>query len=349
MTANKMLRAIVLPPMVWLPERAAFRKGDAPDPFELDEHLALQGIETHIIDPGRWPLNPFAGRSTLVQSWDPLRALGVLLKERRADIIIAVFEGPALPLVLMRRLLAFGVPIVVWDLGLTETWKLRMRVLDRVVPRVDGIFVLSASQQPYIQRRWGRQSEVIGQHVDTGFFAPITPVPQGPVLTIGEDVGRDYATFLAAAQGLDADFLAKTRKIRPEDVVPARVRVMRERLDYRGLRALYDQSRFVVMPLHPVLNASGVSSILEASAMGRALVVSEVDSIRDFIVPGETCLTVPCGDVAALRAAIQRLLDEPQTCARLGANGRKFMEENCSRPAFALRMAQMLKRYARRR
>jgi glycosyltransferase involved in cell wall biosynthesis len=345
-----MLRAIVLPPMAWLPERGAFRKGEAPDPFELDEQLALQGIETHIIDPGRWPLNPFAGRSTLMQAWDPLRALGVLLKERGADIIIAVFEGPALPLILMRRLMAFDVPIVLWDLGLTETWKLRMRVLDRVVPRVDSILVLSASQRPYIQKRWGRNNgvEVVGQHVDTGFFAPITPAPQGPVLTIGEDVGRDYATFLAAADGLDADFLAKTRKIRPDAVVPPRVRVMCERVDYRGLRDLYDQSRFVVMPLHPALNASGVSSILEASAMGRALVVSEVDSIRDFIVPDQTCLTVPCGDPVALRAAIQRLLHEPQTCARLGANGRKFMEENCSRPAFAARMAEMLKRHARR-
>jgi glycosyltransferase involved in cell wall biosynthesis len=50
-----------------------------------------------------------------------------------------------------------------------------------------------------------------------------------------------------------------------------------------------------------------------------------------------------------LRAAIQRLVDEPETCARLGANGRRFMEENFSQSIFADRLAKLLKRYARPR
>jgi glycosyltransferase involved in cell wall biosynthesis len=337
--------------MAWQPERDAFQPGVTPDPFEVYEQLARHGIDAVLIDPGRRPLNPFAGGATLLEALDPLRALRVLLRERRADIVISVFEGAALPLVLLRRLTAFRVPIVLWDLGLTEHWKLRERVLDLTVPQVDGIFVLSASQQPYIRARWGRQDgvEVIGQHIDTRFFAPTSPAPHGPVLAIGEDVGRDFATFLAAVEGVDADFLVKTRRIPPEEVLPPRVRVMRERVDYTALRDLYAQSRFVVIPLHPVPNPSGVSSILEASAMGRALVVSESDSIKDFIVPGETCLTVPCGDHLALRAAIQRLVDEPETCARLGANGRRFMEENFSNSVFADRVAKLLKRYARPR
>ena len=337
--------------MAWQPERDEFRPGVTPDPFEVYERLAQHGIDTVLIDPGRRPLNPFAGGATLLEALDPLRALRVLLRERRADIVISVFEGAALPLVLMRRLMAFRVPIVLWDLGLTESWKLRERVLDRTVPRVDGIFVLSASWQPYIGARWGRRDgiEVVGQHVDTRFFAATPPAPHGPVLAIGEDVGRDFATFLAAAEGVDADFVAKTRRIGPGQPLPPRVRVMRERLEYTGLRDLYAQSRFVVIPLHPVPNPSGVSSILEASAMGRALVVSESDSIKDFVVPNETCLMVPCGDHRALRAAIQRLVDEPETCARLGANGRRFMEENFSQSIFADRLAKLLKRYARPR
>ncbi len=349
MNGSDRLRVILLPPMAWQPERDAFRPGESPDPFELYELMAQQGIDTVLIDPGRRPLNPFAGRATLLEALDPLRALRVQFAERRADIIISVFEGAALPLVLMRKLTAFRVPIVLWDLGLTEGWKLRERVLDLVVPRVDGIFVLSASQKPYIGKRWGRTGgkEVVGQHVDTHFFAPAAPVVNGPVLAIGEDVGRDFETFLAAAEGVNADFLAKTRRIHPDRVLPSRVNVMRERVSYLGLRDLYAQSRFVVIPLHPVPNPSGVSSILEASAMGRALVVSDAESIRDFVVPGETCLSVPCGDPGALRAAIQRLNNEPETCARLGANGRRFMEANFSKPAVADRMAKLLRRYAR--
>jgi len=347
--ANR-IRAVFLPPMAWQPERDAFRPDESPDPFEIYQQMSEQGIDSVLIDPGPRPWNPFAGRATLLEALDPLRALRVLLTERRADIIVCVFEGGSLPLVLMRRLSAFRVPIVLWDLGLTEAWKLRERVLDVVVPRVDGIFVLSASQKPYIGKRWGRLGgiEVIGQHVDTRFFAPALPAPDGPVLSIGEDVGRDFETFLAAVDGIPADFLIKTRLVRSDRVLPSRVSVMRERLDYLGLRDLYAKSRFVVIPLHAVPNASGVSSILEASSVGRALIVSDADSIRDFVVPGETCLSVPCGDAGALRAAIQRLIDEPETCAKLGANGRRFMQENFSNAVFANRIAELLKSYSRR-
>ena len=351
MKGSNRLRVVLLPPMAWQPERDAFKPGACPNPFEIYERMAQQGIDTLLIDPGRRPLNPFAGGSTLLEALDPLRALRVLLTERRADFIISIFEGAALPLLLMRRLTAFRVPIVLWDLGLTERWRLRERVLDLVIPRADGIFVLSASQKPYIGTRWGRVDgiEVIGQHVDTRFFAPASPVSNGPVLAIGEDVGRDFETFLAAVEGVDADFLVKTRQIRPDRVLPPRVRVMRERVDYLGLRDLYAKSRFVVIPLHTVPNASGVSSILEASATGRAVIVSQAESIRDFVIPNETCLSVPCGDPGALRAAIQRLINEPETCARLGENGRRFMEENFSNTVFADRMAKLLKRYAQLR
>ena len=66
--------------------------------------------------------------------------------------------------------------------------------------------------------------------------------------------------------------------------------------------------------------------------MARALIVSDARSIRDFVVPDETCLSVPCGDPSALRAAIQHLNDELEACTRLGANGGRFMEEKFPKP-----------------
>ena len=349
MDPSRRLRVILLPPNPFQPERDRYQPDHGPDPFENSRWLAASGIDIVLIDPGEWPRNPFAGKATLLEALDPLRALRVLVRERGADIIVSVFEGAALPLVLLRRLLMFPVPVVLWDLGLTESWKLRERVLDRVVPRVDGILVLSTSQQSYIAQRWGRRDgvEVIGAHVDCNFFRPAADARDGPVLAIGEDVGRDFDSMLAAAEGLDANIVLKTRLVRPDRVLPRHVSVMRERLDDRGLRDLFASSRIVVVPLYQVPNSSGVSSILEASAMCRPLVVSEADSIRDFIVPGETCLTVPCGDPGALRASIQRLLDEPDTCARLGMNARRFVEENFSKPAFSARLAQALWRYPR--
>jgi glycosyltransferase involved in cell wall biosynthesis len=97
---------------------------------------------------------------------------------------------------------------------------------------------------------------------------------------------------------------------------------------------------------HPA-NASGVTTLAEAFAMGKALIVTASDGISDFLLPDENCLVVPAFDAAALRAAIERLLREPKTCERLGRNARCFAAEQFSRPAFVQRFAETLRLHAR--
>jgi glycosyltransferase involved in cell wall biosynthesis len=335
--------------MAWQPERDAYTPGNGPDPFALERLLAKHGIDALLIDPGRRPWNPLAGRSTVLEALDPLRALRVLLSQRKADIVVSVFEGAALPLTLLRGLAGFRVPIVLWDLGLAEGWRLRDRILDQVVPRADGIFVLSASQLPYIATRWRRRNgvELLGHSIDTTFFTPASPTPDGPILAVGNDAGRDYTTLLEAAEGFDADVVLKTSRLPPMQILPPNVTLRRERISPVALRDLYAGSRFVVVPLHETRNASGISTILEAGAMGLAMVVSDNPAIRDHIVPDETCLVVPCGDASALRTAMTRLLREPETRARLGANARRFVERTCAPSVFAARLAALLRRYSR--
>src|SRR5262249_43739531 len=170
------------------------------------------------------------------------------------------------------------------------------------------------------------------------------------ILSVGEDVGRDFEGLLIAAEGVDVNFVIKTRSQRERVDVKQypRVSVISEWLSFLELRRLYQESRFVIVPLVETLNASGVSSVLEAGAMGKALIVSESASIRDFVAPDETCLMVPCNDPRALRGAIEKLVAEPETCARLGANARRFVEARFSIRSFAYRFAAALRRIAAR-
>ena len=344
------MHALFLPPIPWNAIRHAYRPGDGPDPFELDRQLEALGIKTTILDPHGRPWNPFAGHNTLLQSFDPLRALRVLTRERHFDLVVSVFEGAALPLVALRRLAGFRAKIVLWDIGLTEHWKLRERALNFVVPRVDGIMVLGSNQKPYIEQRWHAETpiEVVGHRIDTTFFSPQATAAEGPILSLGEDTGRDFETLLAAIEGLDADIIVKTRRQRGR-VDASRVphaTLISDWLSYADLRQLYATCRFVVVPLVETPNANGVTSVLEAGAMGKATVVTSTAAIRDFIVPGETCLTVPPGDPVALRNAIEKLLAEPRTCERLGANARLFVEAGSSEAVFARRFAEVLRRFA---
>jgi glycosyltransferase involved in cell wall biosynthesis len=66
--------------------------------------------------------------------------------------------------------------------------------------------------------------------------------------------------------------------------------------------------------------------MLEAMAVGKALVMTRTPGLDEFVVDGETARLVPAGDPTALRAVLAELLaDEPQR-RRLGANARAVIE-----------------------
>jgi glycosyltransferase involved in cell wall biosynthesis len=344
------LRVLLLPPRPVHDYRRIYTPDYGPDPFELERLLCAQGIELTTLDPAGRPFNPFAGKHSVLAAMDPWRALCVLLFRRRFDLVISVMDGPAAPLLLLRRLVGFHVPIVLWDLAPAERWQFRKRLQDFVVPRTAGIMTLTASQSPYIARRWSPTLPVmvVGSLIDTGFFHPLDLPADDYVFSVGQDVGRDYPTLLAAMEGVASELKLRTSRPLPEGTDRQRnVTVLRARVDDRQLRELYARCRFVVAPLTPTANANGVSTIQEAGAMGKALVVTDNPAIRDFIVPDKTCLVVPCGDAAAMRAAIVRLLNDADLCERLGHNARRFTEENSSPAPYAGRFGAAVRRFAR--
>ena len=76
--------------------------------------------------------------------------------------------------------------------------------------------------------------------------------------------------------------------------------------------------------------------VLEAMACARPVVASDVAAIATAVVPGESGLLVPAGDPAALAAAIESLLREPELRRRLGEGARSRVErefdlEPCTR------------------
>jgi glycosyltransferase involved in cell wall biosynthesis len=73
----------------------------------------------------------------------------------------------------------------------------------------------------------------------------------------------------------------------------------------------------------------------QAMAHARPVVATAVGGLAEAIVDGESGLLVPPGDVAALRAALERLLADSELRARLGAAARERVRERYSRKAAA--------------
>jgi len=71
--------------------------------------------------------------------------------------------------------------------------------------------------------------------------------------------------------------------------------------------------------------------LLEAMAMAKPVVATRVRGCREAVVDGETGILVPPRDVTALADAIVRLLLDNELARRMGAAGRKRVEEHFDR------------------
>lgn len=310
--------------------------------------LETRGFRTELINLNPSPLNPLAGKHPLWRALDPLRALRVLIFRRRADIAFCAYESSALLLLLLRRVFRSKVKIVVWDCGTPGDWPLRDRLLEVVGKRADQVVLPCSAQTDIFQARYADPGRFgfIAVAVDTRYFQPAPDQALGPVVAVGDDVARDFDSFRAAVAPLPIKAIAKTRMIREDPANYPNLRVISERLSRDSYRDLLASARIVVVPLHSAMHASGISTFLEAMALGKAVVVSDSPGMRDYIVDNGNCLVVPCNDRDALRAAIARLIDDSALRIRLGASARDFAEKQCSPEAIAPSFETVLRRLA---
>jgi glycosyltransferase involved in cell wall biosynthesis len=200
--------------------------------------------------------------------------------------------------------------------------------------RIDAMLVYATAQREFAIRELGMAPDDVVLTtfmVDTEFFRPdaVQVEPRRMICSAGLEF-RDYPTLVEAVRGLDVEVVvaaASPWSKRTTDVadggVPSNVTLTK--LSLFELRTLYAQARFVVMPLQPVEFQAGITTILEAMAMGKAVVCSRTAGQTDAITEGVSGQYVPPGDAAALRAAIVALLDDEDRARRLGAGARDWV------------------------
>ncbi|NUR57490.1 MAG: glycosyltransferase family 4 protein [Catenulispora sp.] len=177
---------------------------------------------------------------------------------------------------------------------------------------------------------------------DTGLGTDSDPVtntdPQAVTICSAGREMRDFATLIAALDGtgvrchiagslvagMDDKWRAELgdrgeRTTLPENVTFGPLTTVE-------MRDLYARSRFVVLPLHPSDTDHGISCMIEAFAMGRAVVCTRVEGQRDALVEGVNGVFVPAHDAAALRAAILELAADPERTEKMGREARRLAE-----------------------
>lgn len=143
---------------------------------------------------------------------------------------------------------------------------------------------------------------------------------------------KGFEVLLDAAAALDAAVvIAGDGERRAALEARARALGMADRVSLVGevddLRPLFAACDVFVLPSTERSEAFGIVQ-LEAMAFGKPVVSTRLGTGVDWVNAHElTGLTVPPGDAPALRDAIARLLDSPALRARLGANGRRRVEQ----------------------
>jgi glycosyltransferase involved in cell wall biosynthesis len=249
----------------------------------------------------------------------------------------------------LKRVLGFRKPAIVIDPALDPSYKNRMRLHDQVLPFVSRVVVFGKVQHEFLRNRYGgRVKAVFVPHrIDCAFFdrtrCSAAPGQQAPyVLSVGADTGRDFNTLAEAAAGLSIRTVIHTRRT-VTTPLPPNVELQRDWISFPSLRDLYAGAEAVVVPLRDTLHASGINGLLEAMAMGCAVIVSASKGIADYVEHGKTAWVVPPGDPSALREGIRTVLQDGNLRAALGANARRFCEQVCSMPVYARTIASLLR------
>lgn len=283
---------------------------------------------------------------------DFVLAVKTFLRRGGYDAIFTNGENVGLPLAMMLKADSHRPRHVTIGHRLSASKKKPFFAAFKAHRQIDKIFVYSSLQYRYGRETLGIPQEHIEHiqfHADTRFFRPMPDARvNGALVSAAGLEWRDYETLIETARILpDIKFkLAaaspwskhtnRTQRMALPDNVTAR------RYEYGELRDLYASSAVVAVPLIETDFQAGITTILEAMAMAKPVIVSKTSGQNDVIIDNETGIYVPPGDAAALRVALCRVTAEPDFAARLGANARKWVEERATLDLWADRISNAI-------
>lgn len=133
---------------------------------------------------------------------------------------------------------------------------------------------------------------------------------------------RDWDTLLAALGTVDLPArLAPGHPVSVPESAESRVEVVEMPSPDEG-RRMAARASLIAVVMEDTDLPSGPLVLLDALAMGKAVVATDVNGTRDYVTDGETALVVPPGDPEALQAALVRLSSEPDLRRALGQRAR---------------------------
>jgi glycosyltransferase involved in cell wall biosynthesis len=274
------------------------------------------------------------------------------LKGRDYPLIFAWSERAGIPLAGYRRFFPSRNRFVTMFQCWSERQEMVIKAL-RLFSKMDDILVHCTSMQENLIRLGAQKEKVklVRYSIDQNYFRPLPEIQQekGLIMSVGESRSRNYPALFQAIEGLPVKLMLPAfghwyarEKNKFVSVPPPENVVLLKHMPQYQLRDLYARSQLVVLPVHDLVYSAGATAALEAGCMARAVVAFRSRGITDYVIDGQTGILVEPGNVAALRDAIQHLLDNPAEAKRLGDNARQRIVEELNLEKYVNCIADIL-------
>lgn len=312
----------------------------APPSASVGVSLAAMGVEMQPLDIRRASLNPFADLRLLAEIRTRLAAVRPdhVLCYTIKPVIYGIFAS-AWSRVPNRAALISGLGFAFVEAG---PWRKVVRAISIMLYRASLRFAhvvffqneddRALFQQLSITSAAHKTHVLAGSGVDTDHFR-LVPRPGGlTFLMIARLlVDKGVREYVAAARIVRQSHPGVRFRLvgmldpNPASVTHSELRSWVEQgiVEYLGelsdVRPAIESASVYVLPSY---REGTPRTVLEAMAMGRAIITSDVPGCRQTIIHEQSGLLVPARDARALAAAMKRFIDEPTLVAALGDEAR---------------------------
>jgi len=302
-------------------------------------------IEFVKLDMSRQGINPFEDLMTLLE-------LAKLVRKLRPDIVLNYSVKPNIYGSVAAKLA--GIPeiySVVTGLGYLFSNDSGFKTLIPGIGRTMLRIALSTNKRVFFQNADDRaefvskglidpdQTVIInGSGVDLSYYS-VEPFPDGPLvflLIARLQHHKGILEYIQAAHTLKKLFpQARFQLIGPFDQHPSalkktEIEVWRKQGDIEFLGGTADVRPFIAKAhvfVLPSYREGTPRSTLEAMAMGRPVITTDVPGCRDTVLHRQNGLIVPAGDSIALTDAMREFLESPSLIVPMGRCSRNIAEE----------------------
>ena len=311
---------------------------------EIAAQIEALGATPHEVPLQRGGTNPLS-------DFGYYHALRGLIAEIAPDLVLSYTIKPNIWGSLAAKARGVRSASMVTGLGYTfiqrETWKQRLiggisrQLYARATAANDVVVFQNADdRQDFIDAGCladGSKARMVnGSGVDLDHYA-LAPLSEKPVflmvarLLVSKGV-REYAEAAMRVMGLRDDcrfVLAGDLDATPDSVTADELAHWRDQgIEHLGwlddVRGAMAEASVYVLPSY---REGTPRTVLEASAMGRASIVTDAPGCRETVKDGETGLLVPVRDIDALERAMLTMADDSQLRAKAVAAARRYCEE----------------------